>query len=296
MKALITGANGMLGDSLCSELRRRKYNFVATDIIRDRPDVVYLDIRDKAGIERVFGKFKPDIVFHLAALTDVDKCQQQKDEAFITNTFGTENIALACMENDIVMVYASTGAVFDGTKTDPYNEFDKPHPVNIYGASKLEGEKAVQRLLRKYFIVRSGWLIGGIEKDKKFVAKIIKQLKTQKEILAVTDKIGSPTFTKDLAEGLMDLVETERYGLYHMANKGVCSRYTVAKKVVELMKKGDANVIPVTSKAFILPAPRPNSEAIENFKLNLLGIDGMRFWEQALEEYISIIIKTKKTT
>ena len=289
MKVLITGAKGMLGSALCPELLKCGYKILATDITFTSKDITYLDIRDKKNVEDVFKDFKPDIVFHLAASTDVDRCENEREEAFNVNTLGTENIVSFCTGTNINMVYISTAAVFDGRKKEPYTELDQPNPLNIYAKTKLEGEKIVQRILRKYFIVRAGWMIGGIDKDKKFVLKIIRQLQSKKEILAVTDKKGSPTFTKDLSKGLIELFPTQHYGLYHMANKGSCSRYDLAKLIVKLMGRDDVVVRPVSSDVFPLRAPRPDSEAIRNSKLEALGMNNIRTWEEALEEYITTI-------
>ena len=289
MKALVTGANGMLGSALRLELLNQNHETLATDIVSSNREIRHLDVRDEQNVKKMFKDFEPDVVFHLAAATDVDRCESQKEETFITNTLGTENVMFSCMKKDILLVYISTAAVFSGKKKEPYTEFDRPDPLNIYAKSKFAGEEILRRFLKKYFIVRAGWMIGGVDKDKKFVVKIIKQLQSQKEILAVTDKIGSPTFTKDLSKGLLSLIETERYGLYHMANKGSCSRYDIARMIVKFMRRDDVVVKPVTSEIFPLRAPRPDSEAIKNFKLDLLGMNNMRSWEKALEEYISAI-------
>jgi len=202
------------------------------------------------------------------------------------NTIGTENIALVCQERDIPMVYISTCGVFDGRKPEPYNEFDEPNPISVYTKTKYEGEKVVSNLLQKYYIFRAGWMIGGGKKDKKFVAKIAEQIKTKNEITVVNDKIGSPTFTKDFSECIIKIIDSGRYGLYHVTNKGWASRYDIACKIVEFMGKREVNVKPISSASFPLAAPRPRSEAVDNFKLKLLGID-MRRWEDALKEYLS---------
>lgn len=291
MKALVTGANGMLGNDLCAELALNNITVYATDIDKASSGIVYLDVADTYKIKSAIAEFRPDIVFHLAAETNVDKCEQETVHAYKVNTLGTENVALACLSYDIPMVYISTGSVFDGKKGAPYTEFDEPNPVNIYARTKWEGEKIVQKLLNRYYIIRAGWMIGGAKKDKKFVAKIVELLKTEKEIPVVTDKKGSPTFTRDFAKGIIELVSLERYGLYHMVNQGSCSRYEIAQKIVELTQKKGVTIKPITSDSFPLPAPRPDSEALENFKLNLLGICEMRSWQKALEDYIKILTK-----
>ena len=285
MRILITGANGMLGTALCRELKKNKFKIYATDVNRGG-DIKHLDIRDPGGLLKAIEGFRPDIVFHLAAETDVDKCEIEPEHAYLTNTIGTENVALACQKADTIMVYISTAGVFDGSKNEPYNEFDTPNPINIYGKSKWEGEKIVGSLLRKYFIFRAGWMIGGGKKDKKFVGKILNLLKTKNELSVVNDKIGTPTFVDDMAKCMISIIKTGRYGLFHMANKGICSRYDIACEIVKILGRKDIKVNPINSAAFPLPAPRSNSEAMVNLKLNLLGLNSMRTWQEALRQYL----------
>lgn len=288
MKVLVTGANGMVGSALCPLLKKKGYEVFASDIDKSARDMIYLDVSNYQQIEELAGKNTFDIIIHLAAETDVDKCESQIDHAFRINTLGTENMALICQKLDIPLFYMSTAGVFDGAKKDPYNEFDVPCPVNIYGKSKHEGEKAVQNLLNKFFIVRAGWMMGGGPlKDKKFVAKIINLLKTKNELTVVNDKFGSPTYTVDLASNLIALIESKRFGIYHMTNKGVCSRYDVAVKIVEYLKLSGIKIKPITSDKFPLPASRANSEMMDNYKLTLLGLNQMRPWQEALRDYLT---------
>lgn len=287
MKILVTGAAGMLGSALCPTLTQRGHTVFATDLAPVDEGIEYLDVRSYKQIEEIVEKVKPDMMMHLAAETDVDKCELEPDHAFLTNTIGTQNVALVCQKESIVMVYISTIGVFCGDKPEPYTEFDNPNPINVYGRSKLEGEKIVQSLLDRYYIVRAGWMVGGGPKrDKKFVGKIIKQMNETTVLKAVTDKIGSPTYTVDFSKCLTDLIETGYYGLYHCTNKGYGSRYDVAKKIVEFLGRSDVTVEPVGSAYFPLPAARARSEMSRNYKLELLGKDTMRNWEEALKEYI----------
>lgn len=285
LKALVTGANGMLADALCPLLKQSGYLVYATDIIVN-DDISKLDVRDSIAVKSFIQKNKPDIVFHLAAETDVDKCELNTNHAYETNTKATENIALFCKEFDIPLVFISTGAVFDGEKEGGYTELDPPGPINVYGKSKLLGEEKIRLQLSKYYIIRAGWMVGGKNKDKKFVWKIIQLLKTKKEIPVVIDKIGSPTFTQDFAKGLLDIVSTGEYGIYHCVNKGICARFDIAQKIVEYLGIKDVILKPVSSEAFPLPAPRGKSEALLNYNLSILGIDNMRPWQEALKEYI----------
>ncbi len=288
LNALVTGANGMLADALCPLLRKSGYEVHATDIITGN-GIFKLDIKNLADITDVISTSKPDIIFHLAAETDVDKCELNEKHAYLTNAKGTENIAVACKENNIPMVYISTGAVFDGEKTTGYTEEDSPNPLSVYGLSKLKGEDAVKSLLSKYYIVRAGWMIGGFNKDKKFVWKIAQLLKTKKEIPVVIDKIGSPTFTGDFAKGILDIVSAGKHGLYHCVNKGICTRFEIAQKIAEYLNKKEVVLRPVTSEVFPLPAPRAKSEALINNRLICMGMDNMRLWQDALKEYLEDI-------
>ncbi|MFH1310133.1 MAG: SDR family oxidoreductase, partial [Candidatus Omnitrophota bacterium] len=197
MKILVTGAAGMLAAEVVPMLLTGGHEVIQTDINQRIPDIEALEVRDKAKVWDKIKKEKPDYVFHLAAETDVDLCEKDPDHAYIVNTLGTENIVVACKEFSSKLLYISTGAVFDGKK-GIYDEFDNVNPVNIYGRSKLEGEKIVQDMLTEYFIIRAGWMVGGWDLDKKFVYKIVQQLKQgKKELVAVDDKKGTPTFTKD---------------------------------------------------------------------------------------------------
>ena len=288
MKVLVTGSSGMLASDIIPVLIENGHTVIKTDINQRSTDTVKLDISNLQDVSAGIKKIKPDMVFHLAAETDVDLCEKKPEHAFRVNTLGTENIAFTCLENDIKLLYISTAGVFGGDKCEAYTEFDIPKPVNVYGESKLQGEKIVQNLLSKYFIVRAGWMVGGWEIDKKFVYKIVLQLKQgAKELKVVNDKFGSPTFTKDFAANLLPLLDTNRYGLYHMANKGTCSRYDIAIKIVEFMGlKNQVRVLPISSAEFPLPAARARSEMVRNYKLDLLGLNNMPPWEASLEQYI----------
>jgi dTDP-4-dehydrorhamnose reductase len=288
MKILVTGAGGMLGSSLCPALVRKGHEVTATDLIPSEAEgIEKLDVRDFKQVENQIAMTKPDMVMHLAAETDVDKCEVEPDHAYMSNTIGTQHVALVCQKSELPMVYISTIGVFWGDNPEPYTEFDQPNPINIYGRSKLEGEKIVKDLLNRYYIVRAGWMVGGGPKrDKKFIGKIIRQIDEKKILMAVNDKIGSPTYTVDFSKCLSDLIETGYYGLYHCTNKGFGSRFDVAKKIIEFMGRTDVTVEPVSSAHFPLPAARARSEMSRNFKLELLGLDSTRYWEDALKEYV----------
>ncbi len=275
---------------------------VLTDLIKGYRA---LDVRDPASVMRAVATIRPDVVLHLAAATDVDRCEQDPDWAYQINAIGTQNVALACLEHGVSLIYISTAGVFWGDKADPYIEFDAPRPINIYGQSKLAGEQIVASLLQRYYIVRSGWMIGGAERDKKFVGKIARLiLEGRNPLNVVNDKWGTPTYAKDLLRGIRRLLDTRYYGLYHMANKGCCSRYDVALAIRDCLQRPELTIIPVSSDYFPLPAQRARSEAVRNLKLELLGLDTMRSWQDALCEYLetelipsltaSVIAQTQK--
>jgi dTDP-4-dehydrorhamnose reductase len=293
LRILITGSAGMLGSAVFPAFADAGHDIVATDLqprdVRGLP-MRRLDVRDATAVDASVEEVQPDLVLHLAAETDLETCEADPDHAFLTNTIGTHNVALAARRQGATVVYISTAGVFDGAKTDgPYTEFDEPRPINIYGRSKLEGEAIVQRIVPAGFVVRAGWMVGGADRDHKFVAKVIDQIRDgARTIRAVTDKLGTPTYTKDFAQNLLELVGTPFHGLYHMACIGEGSRFDVAREIVAFYGRGDVDVIPVTSVAFAseYPAPRPRSEIMRNYMLDLRGMNRMRPWQVALREYL----------
>jgi dTDP-4-dehydrorhamnose reductase len=286
MKVLVTGSTGMLGSSMVSALQKKGYDVVTSNFL-----YAHMDITKENEVFTTVSLANPDIILHLAAETDVDRCEREPSHAFRVNTDGTINVAEACKRMSIPMLYVSTIGVFDGDKKEPYTEEDEPNPVNMYGLSKLRGELSVRILVKDYFIVRAGWMMGGgPTRDKKFVGKIIRQLEDPsiQSIQAVTDKVGSPTYAPDFCEVVANLICTKKYGLYHCTNHGYPSRFDVAKEVVRLMgREGDVDVLPVDSSAFAsLSAGRANSEMSDNKHLQAIGLDSMPDWKDALERYI----------
>ena len=295
MKILVTGAAGLVGSALCPALEHDGHTVVSTDAVAARPEIVPLDIADPTAPAALFERIRPDVVIHLAAETDVDRCEQEPAHAYRVNAAGTEHVARACRQAGARLVYVSTAAVFDGEKPTAYLESDPPNPVNVYGRTKLAGEYAVRRLGGQHQIVRASWVVGGFERDKKFVGKMLRLLESQRELSVVTDKIGSLTFTVDFVQNLAALVRREgETGVFHMANRGACSRHEVACKIVEFLGRTDVTVRPVTSDAFPLPAPRGRSEAIRNLRLETLGLDRMPTWQDALQAYVRAYLDLPK--
>ncbi|MHA1280209.1 MAG: dTDP-4-dehydrorhamnose reductase [Candidatus Helarchaeota archaeon] len=280
-KVLVTGAKGMLGSDLCP-IFEADCNVLRTDIDE-------MDVRNYELVNETISDYQPDLVIHLAALTNVDACEKEPDSSFHTNTLGTQNVALACQHHDITMVYISTMSVFDGEKCEPYTEFDTQNPKSWYSRSKFQGELIVENLLSKYYIVRAGWMFGGAKEDKKFVAKIISLAKNHDHLSIVNDKFGSPTFTFDFALGIKKLIQTDCFGTFHMVNAGkYCSRYEFAQAILNFAGINDCELIPVNSATFPLPAPRPRMEAGRNLQLELRNWECMPNWRKSLKKYIEL--------
>ncbi len=292
MRVLITGSAGMLGSAVYPAFVRAGHDVTATDLAPRSVDglpMKALDVRDPMAVRAAVVAVKPQLVLHLAAETDLEVCEQDPDHAYLTNTIGTEFVALACRETDVPMVYISTAGVFDGTKEGPYTEFDVANPINVYGDSKYQGEIVALQILSRLFIVRAGWMIGGADRDHKFVRKVVDQIRSGASVIhAVSDKLGTPTYTRDFAENLKVLVSSGYYGRYHMACLGEGSRLDVARKIVAHLGRDDIEVRPVDSSFFAETyfAPRPRSEIMRNYMLELHGLNRMRSWDVAIEEYL----------
>lgn len=283
---MATGAAGMVGSYLPDVFSPS--DLYLTDL-RASPGIHPLDVRDHNEVTKAVDRVRPRLVIHLAAETDVDRCEREIDHAYRSNTMATLNVALACQRQGAELVYVSTAGVFDGAKPEPYTEFDPPAPVSVYARTKWEGEKIVQTLLPRHYIVRAGWMFGGREQDRKFVGKIaslcLGEGRETGEVRAVNDKFGSPTYAKDLLYNVRILTQTGLYGLYHIVNRGSCSRYDLAVEIARSLGNG-IRIVPVSSASFPLLAPRPKSEAARSYKLDLLGLNTMRDWRDALREYL----------
>ena len=288
MKILVTGAQGMLGRDFCKVAEEKGHEVAPTDKSDAvaGTDLPELDVTDIAAVKSVLNNVRPDIVFHFAALADVDRCETHPDEGYLANVVGTENVALACADAGVALAFSSTGSLFGGEKTVPYTEYDPPNPISEYAKTKHLGERVIQRTVPKHYIFRAGWMFGGGPKDNKFVARIIGIASKSNEIFGVTDREGTPTYAVDLSERMLELVETGRYGLYHAGNEGYCSRYEFARRIVDLAGLKDCRVDPVPASKVPMPAHRPRLEALDNYKCRLLGMRPMRPWEDALKEYI----------
>jgi len=287
MRLLITGARGMMGRDLRAAAEAAGHEVWGTDIAKLEKDPKdRLDISAHEAVAEALDRFQPDWVLHLAALTDVDHCERVPEDAWRVNALGTESLAMLCRDRDCGLLYVSTGSVFPGDKNLPYHEFDSPGPVIVYARSKYLGEESVRRLVARHYVVRAGWMFGGGPEDKKFVAKLIERARESELLLAVDDKTGSPTYTVDIARRCLELLSTERFGTYHAANEGACTRFEMAQAILQAAGIENCEVRPCSSAQFPLAAFRPTSEAIEGLRAKLIGLAPMRDWRVALSEYV----------
>jgi dTDP-4-dehydrorhamnose reductase len=289
-KILITGGAGMLGSAIYPYFKKKGYRLKVTDINLTDAWVSHLDVRDFKAVNREITKNHYDFIFHLAAETDLEKCEIDYQHAFQTNSLGTYNVALCCAQKKIPLVYISTAAVFNGQKKTSYHEYDLPSPISIYGQSKYQGELIIRQLLKKFYIVRAGWMMGGLAKDKKFVLKIIQQLNQGcSKIYAVVDKFGTITYTKSFAVNLELLIQTNLYNTYHMGCLGSASRYEIVKEILKILQLDKKiKLIKTQSDKFQQEyfSTRSASEKIENLNLEFIKLNKMPAWQTALADYL----------
>lgn len=264
----------MLGSDICS---------VFSDVELTAFTLKDFDITDlDASVSAIKG-IKPDYLIHAAAYTNVDGSEQAPDNAYLVNGIGTRNLTMACEETGCPIIYISSDYIFDGTKNVPYNEWDQPNPINHYGLSKLMGERYVASLTNRFYIVRTSWLYG--KKGNNFVDTISRLLTEKNELDVVTDQVGSPTYTLDLARKLKKLIG-RGYGTYHITNSSHCSWYDFAVEIARLRSSKTA-IKKTTSDVFKLPARRPSFSVLNNTMLRLEGIKESRPWKEALKDYIT---------
>ena len=309
MKVLVTGVAGQLGHDVMNELAKRGYEGIGSDIkdtysgIPDGTAVVTMpyvpmDITDKASVEKVLKEVNPDVVVHCAAWTAVDLAEEEdkKETVRKVNAKGTRNIALVCKDLDCKMVYISTDYVFDGQGTAPWEPDCKDYkPLNVYGETKLEGELAVSENLEKYFIVRIAWVFG--KNGKNFIKTMLNLGKTHDQLRVVSDQIGTPTYTLDLAVLLVDMIETEKYGYYHATNEGgYISWYDFTKEIFrQAIEAGHkeyekVTVTPVTTEEYgVSKAKRPFNSRLDKSKLTANGFTLLPTWQDAVKRYLAEI-------
>jgi len=279
MRILIVGGGGQLAFALAKVLA--KYDVTA-------PTHRELDITDRQGVLRCVAEVRPDIVINTAAIPSVEECERRPAEAMHVNCVGTWYLASACHDTGATMVQVSTDYVFDGRKGRSYTEADATNPLNVYGLSKAASEDVVRALCPRHYVIRTAKLFGPTsgETTANFVVGMLAQARDARAVKAVADDVMSPTFTVDVAAKISELLETEHYGTYHVTNHGECSRFELAETLYRLAGI-DVAVEPVTAAEFGGLAVRPTNTALDNFRLASLGMDDLRPWEAALEEYVT---------
>ncbi len=288
-KLFLAGAGGMLGDAFF-KVFSKNYELKCTDIDLNENWLEYLDFCDDEKYRLMVEEFRPNYLFHLGAFTDLEYCEKNKPETYKTNTESVKTAVEISNNLNIPLLYISTAGIFDGQK-NYYDESDIPKPIGVYAISKYEAEKYVQKNCKKFLICRAGWMMGGgPKKDKKFVQKILKQIKGgKKKLYIVNDKFGTPTYTFDFAKNTEILIDTNNFGLFNMVCEGNTSRYEVAEEILEILNlKRSIQLIKVSSDYFSKTffAERPNSENLINKKLNNISLNLMRPWQETLREYL----------
>ena len=279
MRILVTGASGQLGYDVERELERRGIEHLGTSSRE-------LDITDREAVERLMAAYRPDAAIHCAAYTKVDLAEDEPERCWAVNADGTRNMAAACRKTGAKLLYISTDYVFPGTVERSYETGDPTGPVNTYGRSKLAGELAVQSLLEKYFIVRISWVFG--KNGNNFVKTMLRLAETKAELSVVCDQIGSPTYTADLAPLLCDMVQTERYGVYHATNEGTCAWSEFAEAIFELAGR-QVVVHPIPTSAYPTRAARPLNSRMSKERLRDNGFQALLEWKDALARYLKEI-------
>jgi dTDP-4-dehydrorhamnose reductase len=277
MKLLITGSNGQLAREIIKESEKREYEYAAFDHKK-------LDIVDLKRVREAIKAENPDFVINCAAYNAVDKAEEDWKMAYLVNGVGPRNLAIACEENGSVLVHYSTDYVFDGQKRVPYTITDDPDPINKYGKSKLLGERFVQSLCNRYFLIRVSWVFG-IGNDTNFVKKVLKWASKNGTLRIVNDQVSSPTYAVDLAKATLDLIQTRAYGLYHITSSEQCSRYEWAEYVLKLTGwKG--KLLPAKSEDFKTRAKRPRYSFMDSFPIEETIGYNLAGWKEATERFL----------
>lgn len=280
MKILVTGVKGQLGYDIVNECKNRNIEAIGVDVEE-------MDITDAKKVEEVIKSGNYDAVVHCAAWTAVDKAEDEIEACTKVNVDGTKNIANVCKELNIPMMYFSTDYVFDGQGNQPWHEYDKRNPLNVYGQTKYEGELAVEAL-EKHFIVRIAWVFG--INGNNFIKTMLRLGKERGAVSVVDDQIGSPTYTYDLSKLVVDMIQTDKYGTYHATNEGLCSWYEFACEIFKQAKL-DVEVTPVDSSAFPAKAKRPNNSRMSKEMLDKNGFKRLPLWQDALSRYLKELEK-----
>ncbi|MCI1721588.1 MAG: dTDP-4-dehydrorhamnose reductase [Lachnospiraceae bacterium] len=302
MKILVTGVAGQLGHDVMNELDRRGMEGIGSDLAPQysgaadgsavtRMPYVSMDITDEEAVKKTISEAGVDAVIHCAAWTAVDKAEECEELVRKINAGGTANIAGMCKSLDIPMMYFSTDYVFDGNGTRPWEPDDRRDPLDVYGQTKAEGETAVMDNLEKYFILRIAWVFG--VNGKNFIRTMLNLSKTHDTLKVVSDQIGTPTYTYDLARLVVDMIQTDRYGIYHVTNEGeYISWYDFACAIFKEAGLTNMTVIPVTSAEYGAAAKRPYNSRMDRSKIRKEGFEPLPTWQDALRRYVKILKDT----
>jgi dTDP-4-dehydrorhamnose reductase len=280
MKAFLTGASGILGSDIKAALERENWEVLGFNSKE-------IDITNHSDVKHKVNSFKPDVIIHSAAMTNVDLCEDDNKAAILANVIGTHNLSLAATANDTTIVYISSCGVYGNGKTDRHTELDATNPVNYHHYTKLLGEERVKEHSKRFLIVRPGWLFGGTKSHKKNFVEARRKEATQNPALkSAVDKFGCPTYTADLARQLVTLLNEEVFGTFNIVNEGTASRFDYVSEIVKALNLNNT-MAPVNSNEFPRKANMPDNETLENMHLSLRGLNGMRHWKDALQEYIT---------
>ena len=279
MKVLVTGYNGQLGYDVVKRLWE-------LDIESKGVDVADFDLTNREEVQTYIRQYKPDIVVHCAAYTAVDKAEDEKELCYAVNVSGTAYIAEVCKELDAKMVYISTDYVFNGEGEEPFEVDSVVGAKNQYGLTKYKGELEVQNYLNKYFIVRVSWVFG--INGNNFIKTMLRLGKEREELNVIDDQVGSPTYTPDLAELIVDMIQTDKYGVYHASNEGYCSWYEFTKEIFRQVGY-TTKVNPITTDQYPTRANRPLNSRMSKKSLDKVGLNRLPKWEDALQRYLQVI-------
>jgi len=280
MKILITGADGMLGSDL-NRVLNENHEVMPTDI----PS---LDITDINQVENIISSYKPNIVINSAAYTNVDECESNSKLAYEINSFAPKNLAIVCDKYNSKLIHISTDYVFNGENDKPYVESDKTEPINVYGETKLKAEELIRNTFDNYVILRTSWLYG--LNGNNFVKTMVELSESHDEISVVDDQRGSPTYTHDLAIAILELLENDLNGTYHLTNSGNCTWFDFAKNIFEIANV-DVDLKPVATDEFPRPAKRPKYSVLNNGKWKNDGLTPLRNYKNALNDYLTVLLK-----
>ena len=279
MRILVTGVKGQLGYDVVQEGKKRGLGIFGTDVHN-------MDITNSVQVEEMINGYKPDVIIHCAAYTAVDSAEDNRERCYKINVDGTRNIAAVCGKLNIPLMYFSTDYIFDGQGVNFWRENDLKQPLNVYGQTKYEGELVVQELVQKYFILRISWVFG--VNGNNFIKTMLRLGKERGAVGVVADQIGSPTYTYDLAKLIFDMIQTDKYGVYHVTNDGLCSWYEFA---CEIFKQAgmDVKITPLTTDQYPAKAVRPFNSRMSKDKLRNAGFQMLPSWQDALKRYLKEI-------